>query len=296
MAPERMVFTETYKKRIQMSQLFNINLESYKTLANIQRIVLESDESNILLDFSKTEYIDAIYMAFIGGMRELSKSYNKKVSYRIQRNTKLYNYFKNSGLYEYFKHGESYISKNSIPFSEIHMEEESIVEYINRILSLAPINLSSKAESYLFTNIYEIFSNSSDHSEAQSGVYACGHWMPTKKQLEFSVYDTGIGIPTVIKKHIDSKMTSAEALRWALTTGNSTKQLNDGVPRGVGLPNLLDFIGLNNGSLYILSNDIYYSYENGNERFIPLGHSVIGTMISFIIISDNDHIYKLQEE
>lgn len=117
-----------------------------------------------------------------------------------------------------------------------------------------------------------------------------------QKQLVFSVYDTGIGIPTVIKNHIDLKMNSAEALRWALKTGNSTKQLNDGVPRGVGLPNLLDFISLNNGFLYILSNDVYYSYENGKEQFIPLSHSIVGTMISFIIISDSEHIYKLKEE
>lgn len=291
-----MIFTETHTKRLEMPSCFNINLKSYEALANIQRLVLDSEESKVLLDFTNTNYIDAIYMAFLGGLRELSKEYNKNLGYCVKQGTKLYNYFKSSGLYEYIKQGGSYANKNSIPFSEIHMEEESMVEYINKILDLAPITLSPKAESHLFTSIYEIFSNSSDHSEAQSGVFACGHWMPTKKQLVFSVYDTGIGIPTVIKNHIDLKMNSAEALRWALKTGNSTKQLNDGVPRGVGLPNLLDFISLNNGFLYILSNDVYYSYENGKEQFIPLSHSIVGTMISFIIISDSEHIYKLKEE
>lgn len=32
------------------------------------------------------------------------------------------------------------------------------------------------------------------------------------------------------------------------------------------------------------------------ENFIPLEHGIIGTMISFVIISDNTHIYKLKEE
>lgn len=280
-----------------MPSQLNVSSDSYKKLANIQHRILESEESKIILDFTETNYVDAIYMAFIGGLKVLSEKYSKQLIYRLRPQTKLYNYFKNSGFYEYVvKKEETYINKNSIPFSEIHMDEDYIVEYINRILSLAPITLSSKADEYLFTSIYEIFSNSSDHSESVNGVFACGHWMPQKKQLVFSVYDTGIGIPTVIRNHIDSHMTSADALKWALKINNSTKQLDDGVPRGVGLPNLLDFINSNNGSLYILSNDIYYSYENGSENFIPLEHGIVGTMVSFIIISDNTHIYKLKEE
>lgn len=280
-----------------MPSQLNVSSDSYKKLANIQHRILESEESKIILDFTETNYVDAIYMAFIGGLKVLSEKYSKQLIYRLRPQTKLYNYFKNSGFYEYVvKKEETYINKNSIPFSEIHMDEDYIVEYINRILDLAPITLSSKADEYLFTSIYEIFSNSSDHSESANGVFACGHWMPQKKQLVFSVYDTGIGIPTVIRNHIDSHMTSADALKWALKINNSTKQLDDGVPRGVGLPNLLDFINSNNGSLYILSNDIYYSYENGSENFIPLEHGIVGTMVSFVIISDNTHIYKLKEE
>ena len=48
--------------------------------------------------------------------------------------------------------------------------------------------------------------------------------------------------------------------------------------------------------LLILSNDIYYSFEKGVEKFTPLKHSIVGTMISFVIISDEKHIYKLKEE
>lgn len=144
-----MIFTETHTKRLEMPSCFNINLKSYEALANIQRLVLDSEESKVLLDFTNTNYIDAIYMAFLGGLRELSKEYNKNLGYCVKQGTKLYNYFKSSGLYEYIKQGGSYANKNSIPFSEIHMEEESMVEYINKILDLAPITLSPKAESHL---------------------------------------------------------------------------------------------------------------------------------------------------
>ena len=120
--------------------------------------------------------------------------------------------------------------------------------------------------------------------------------MQRKKKLAFSVYDMGIGIPGAIRKYKDASMSSEDALRWALKTGNSTKQLNDGVPRGIGLPNILDFINLNKGALYVLSNDIFYSYENGKEHFETFKYSIRGTMISLIIISDDEYIYELKEE
>ena len=124
-----MIFTETDEQILKMPSRLNITPKSYETLANIQHNVLESDSSKILLNFTETNYIDAIYMAFIGGLKVLSqKKYGKQVVYRLHKNTKLYRYFKNSGLYEYFKKGTSYINKNAIPFSEIHMEEDSMVE------------------------------------------------------------------------------------------------------------------------------------------------------------------------
>ena len=115
--------------------------------------------------------------------------------------------------------------------------------------------------------------------------------MPTKKQLVFSVYDTGIGIPALIKEQIDSSYSSERAINWALTRGNSTKQLDHGIPRGLGLSDLFDFIKLNNGALNIFTNDLYYRYDNNGERTLHLSFPIIGTLIGIIIIADYDHIY-----
>lgn len=104
-----------------MPSRLNVSSDSYKKLANIQHKILESEESKIILDFTETNYVDAIYMAFIGGLKVLSEKYSKQLIYRLRPRTKLYNYFKNSGFYEYVvKKEETYINKNSIPFSEIH--------------------------------------------------------------------------------------------------------------------------------------------------------------------------------
>ena len=281
------------EKIFEMPNSLGISHSAYNSLAQLQYNVLHCNERKVILDFRHTNYIDAIHMAFIGGLDSLCRIRNKRLIYRINNQSRLYTYIQRSGLYEYLvKPEHSYINNNAIPFSEIHMDEESIIDYINRILDLAPINLSPSAEGYLFKNIYEIFSNSSDHSEAISGVYACGHWMPQKKHLVFSVYDTGIGIPSLIKRKINPCLSSKEALKWALETGNSTKQLTDGTPRGIGLSDLLEFVGINEGALYIQSNDVYYSYENGSEQFITLSKPIIGTIIGIKIVSDYEHIYN----
>lgn len=281
---------------IKIPNRLNVSMQSYNILANLQHTILETDERKIILDFSNTVYVSALYMAFFGSLEVLCRKKNQKLVYRLRKDTELYHYFQSSGLYEFMRPRESFVDKNAIPFSLINMEEDSIMSYINRILDLAPVTLNPEARAFLFTNIYEIFSNSSEHSESDCGVFACGHWMQRKKKLAFSVYDMGIGIPGAIRKYKDASMSSEDALRWALKTGNSTKQLNDGVPRGIGLPNILDFINLNKGALYVLSNDIFYSYENGKEHFETFKYSIRGTMISLIIISDDEYIYELKEE
>lgn len=281
------------EKIFKMPNSLAISCSAYDSLAQLQYNILHCDERKIILDFSHTNFVNAIHMSFIGGLDSLCRIRNKQLIYRINNKSKLYTYIQRSGLYEYLvKPEHSYVNKDAIPFSEIHMDEDSIIDYIDRILKLAPINLSPSAEGYLFKNIYEIFSNASDHSNAIGGVFACGHWMPQQKHLVFSVYDTGIGIPCLINKKINPCLSSIEALKWALETGNSTKQLTDGIPRGIGLSDLLEFVGINEGSLYIQSNDVYYSYENGLEKCVTLSKPIIGTIIGIKIVSDYEHIYN----
>lgn len=279
------------EKIFQIPRL-NISDEAYLFLSKLQYQVLNSNKNHIILDFRDTGYVDAIYIAYLGGLKILCKEVNKNLLYRVDRKSKLYHYFQKSGLYEYFvKQEKTYVNGNAIPFSDIHMNEEYIMHYIDKILELAPVTLLPRAEEYLFKNIYEIFSNSSEHSLAKYGVYACGHWMPKKNILVFSVYDTGIGISQLIKEKVDSNFTSQQALMWALEKGHSTKQFNDGIPRGLGLSGLLEFIELNEGQVYILSNDVCYSYNKGKKNILKLDETVVGTMISFVIIADNEYVY-----
>ena len=80
--------------------------------------------------------------------------------------------------------------------------------------------------------------------------------------------------------------------------GNSTTQLDNGIPRGMGLYYLKDFICANKGSLRILSNDIYYEYKYGgiSESFKVIDAPIHGTLITVKVLPDSLNLYCLQGE
>lgn len=279
------------EKIITMPLNLSYNYDNYNYLAHLQDQIYTCSEDKIILDFSQCRFSHAVFTAFIGSLSVWAMHQNKKLIYRTSKKSRLNKYFRRSGLYNYLT-GDSvkYTNGNAIPFQEINIENDEIIDYIDNILSLAPVKLSEKAEELLFKNIYEIFINSVEHSQAEHGIYACGHWMPNIKELAFSVYDTGIGIPFLIKQKVNPDFSSKDAMKWSLAPGNSTKQLIKGIPRGLGLSDLKKFIGLNGGSFNIVSNDIYYNF-NKYETYKTITHPILGTIISFIIKNDNSHTY-----
>jgi hypothetical protein len=259
-------------------------------LSKVQNSIIDANESHIILDMSNCNFLHAIFTSYLGSMAYIGRFFGKSITYRTNRGSKLNAYLKDSGLYNHFiANADTGKNPNAIPFSSISLDEDFIIDYIGNILDLAPISLTDQAHEVLFKNIYEIFNNAVDHARSSMGVFACGHWMPTKKHLAFSVYDTGIGIPSLVKEKINTISSSEEALQWALGRGNSTKQLMLGTPRGLGLSDLHSFIKLNDGALNIFSNDIYYQYRR-NEIIQSIPSHSIGTLIGITIIADYDHI------
>lgn len=281
-------------KIITMPPTLNINKDAYQFLGKLQYDIYSCEEPSIVLDFTPCTFSHAAFTAYFGALRSLAQKWEKTVNFKTTDGN-LQRYFLNSGLYDHITSSTiKHANKNSIPFTQVNLDDDSLVDYIGNILDLAPITLSEKCRDLLFKNIYEIFTNAVEHSNSQFGVFACGHWMPTKKKLVFSVCDTGLGIPRTIKR-TNSTFSSNQALLWALKRGNSTKQLSDGVPRGLGLSDLKDFIKLNNGDLNIFTNDIYYNCST-EETTTSLRYDILGTLITLTITADYNHVYILKEE
>lgn len=283
------------EKIITVPTRLNIDTSSYHFLAKLQYDIYACHETSIILSFDNCIFTHAAFTAYFGALKTVAQKWGKDVSIFSENNSKILNYFKKSGLYEYYSMTtDSYTNQNAIPFNKVNLDDRNIINYIDNIINLAPIKLSDACRDLLFKNVYEIFSNATEHSKSSCGVFACGHWMPNKKKLIFSVCDTGTGIPRLVKQQYSS-ITSIEAINWALQRGNSTKQLTDGVPRGLGMADLKDFTGLNNGALIIFSNDVYYNCSKENEK-IQLPYDIVGTLITLIITADDEHIYILKEE
>ncbi len=280
-------------KTIKFPRTLNNVDSSYSFLAELQSSVINSKEDIIVFDMTSCDFYHAMFTSFLGTLLRIAHSFNKKATICTTVDSKVETYLKRSGLYSYVT-GDStdYTNRNSIPFRKISSNnEEAVINYVELILKRAPIKLTEQAHELLFKNIYEIFSNAEEHSRQDMGVFSCGHWMYQKRQLVFSLYDTGIGIPSLVKEKIETISTSKDALQWALQKGNSTKQLLEGVPRGLGLSDFLSFIKLNNGELIIFSNDLCFRYNKGTSHYFTIEKPIIGTFIGIIIVADEDHIY-----
>lgn len=267
---------------------------AFSFLSELQCHMIHCKEDTIILDFRKCKFSHAVFTSFIGALTEIGKAFQKQVRYRFKVDSRIYSYFKKSGMYDYMVNEGKHIhtNQNALPFWKVKMDEELLMSYIDSIIDLSKIRIIDKARQQLFRNFYELFVNARDHSDEKYGVYSCGHWMPRQKCLIFSIYDTGIGIPQLVKNRVDSNLSDIEALEWAMVGGNSTRQLEKGVPRGLGLSDLKKFVELNNGRLSILSNGVFYDYghraKNNTEQF---EYANMGTLICVTIYQDSEHVY-----
>lgn len=276
----------------------NLKQDFFYAMSTLYNGICNSSHDTIIFDFKECKFINPAFISYLGGLKVYFGSKGKTITFSTSNENKAINRFLiSSGIRGYFDNNFSkgYASSNAIPFKRIDMLDESaILDYIGNITNLAPINLSKRAKQQIFQNIYEIFNNAIEHSEHTEGVFSSGYWLPNKKELVFSIYDTGIGISQKIR-NLYPMMSSLEAFNWAMQSGNSTKQLDLGVPRGLGLHTLKQFIFLNKGALHIYSNDIYYTYTNAEHTGV-LPFSTVGTLVAIKINADYEHLYKMKGE
>ena len=276
----------------------NLDFTGYKYMSNLFSYICNCYDNYITLDFSDVKYFDAGFVAFLGGMYDYFKSCGKYICLLPPNDNRAYKYFFDSGLLTYINQTGVPSNQNAIPLGNFKCVDYNVTNvYTNKFIDLAPITLSSGAKGHISSNLIELFTNAIDHSESSLGCYACGHWMPQHNTLVFSIYDSGIGIPNKIKR-IYPNYSSKDAINWAFGKGNSTIQLENCVPRGLGLYYLKDFIFANKGSLRILSNNIYYEYKDGgdSESFKVIDAPIHGTLITVKVVPDSINLYCLQGE
>lgn len=141
-------------------------------------------------------------------------------------------------------------------------------------------------------SLLELFKNVSDHTTSEH-VFTCGQYFPLSYMLYFTIVDTGETISyNVNRYHSEHSLTVPDhPLKWALESGNSTSHSQK--PRGIGLSLIQDFVELNHGAFYILSDTETFEINKDKHRFKTLAYPFPGTIVTVGFNLHDNALYYL---
>ncbi len=144
--------------------------------------------------------------------------------------------------------------------------------------------------------IFEIFSNAVLHSATALGIFSCGQFYPKQEKLCLTLADLGVGIRRNVENCTGLHLSSEEAIDWATQENNTTKPRREGVPGGLGLKLLGEFIALNEGCIRIVSDDGYWQKKKSDIFTAKLSRPFPGTVVSLEINTADTRSYGLASE
>jgi len=203
---------------------------------------------------------------------------------------------KNSFLVDFGINVEADLNHTTMQYNRFEPEEEKIFPaYIEKHFQGKGIPKMSEALTSRFREgILELFSNSVLHSETKFGIYVCGQYFPTRKRLDFSIADMGVGIRYNVKTKKGLDLEAHNAIAWAMEGNNTTK--TGSIPGGLGLKLIRDFIELNGGRIQIISDSGYWETQKGVHSAIRFTAPFPGTLVNIEINTSDKASYRLATE
>ena len=282
--------------------ILKTNSEGYEFLAGMMTNILGNvdEDKRLLSDFSQCAEIDGNLSAVIGSVLDkVSSSFhrilvspprNNSVKKILARNHFLrfwnvetniadkenyveYNRFKNDISANEFKKyiQEGLINKQRFP-QHTDLAGEKIVE-----------------------SIFEIYANAIMHGKTEY-VHSCGEYMTDRHVLEMTIVDCGQTIPGNVKEFFDKTnqkgIGDCDAIDWAFVSGNTTK-LQTG---GLGLAIIKEFIGLNEGSIQVVSGRGFIEYRGTSVERYLLSSPFPGTVVNMKFNFDDNKKYYMKSE
>ncbi|NOS87789.1 MAG: ATP-binding protein [Methylococcaceae bacterium] len=272
------------------------NQEGFTQLARLKSIIIHSTDNEIVLNFSRCGFFDANMAASLKAVLAIAASKSKKVSINELRPGIERVLRKNHFLTEYGFNPLPDTYQTTLPYRCFQTSDSrDFNQYLKIHLSGKNIpKMSQKLNKKFRESIFEIFENCATHSHSTQGIFVCGQYYPQKCRLDLTVSDTGVGIRTNVRRILDNKTSSVDAICWALIEGNTTRTGNQ--PGGFGLALLQNFIEHNKGKIQIVSRHGYYEFSNGHNKFEKLEADFPGTTINLEINTNDDNNYCLSSE
>ena len=146
-------------------------------------------------------------------------------------------------------------------------------------------------------SIFEIYINSITHGGC-TNVYCCGEYISKSipETLDMTIVNLGTTIEDNVNRHMlklnKEQLSSCECIEWAITQGNTTKN----VPGGLGFTIICNFIYKNQGKLQIISSDAYWEFCHEGSKSVKMNNKFPGTIVNMEINIDDDTVYYAGEE
>lgn len=284
-----------------MSILLKSNIdhdaESFDSLAALYNHTKEIVFDEIIIDMRETEWFAADMCAVFGAiLHSLGNRLNEakliNINPAVEEILSKNGFLSHYGVEQIPDEWHTTISYKRFDITdERHFANYIDSEFINRseIPEMSDILLKKFRES-----IFEIYSNAVLHSQTDMGVFSCGQFFPKQERLIFTVADLGVGIRTNINNYTDQELSAEEAIIWATKEGNSTKP--NGLPGGLGLKLLRDFIDLNGGRILIVSDTGYWQSKYSEVQTKSIEYPFPGTVVSVEINTADLNTYTLETE
>lgn len=276
-----------------LSNIHN-DLDGYNQLVKLY----EEHKDDIFekIDIELQVWFDANLSALLGGILDKIKNDGlNDINFTYIKND-IQTILQKNGFLSFYGYPKVYDTNHTtIEYKKL---KPSDTRYFNQyledeLLSRAEFpNMSEAVHDKINESIQEMFINATMHSETDF-IYTCGQFFPKDSRLNFTIVDTGIGFAKRIKKDFDMKVSSSDAIKWAMVEGHTTKQ---NVSGGLGLALLKEFITLNKGKIQIISGDGFYELHDNNEKIQKLDSYYDGSIISMTFKTDDSKTYRFASE
>lgn len=271
----------------------NARLQDFSWLFTTWHQVATTDK-HVRFDFTECHFLRPNAVAFLGGLARLVEHAGRNAEFAWPTITdEVFLALKKNDFAEAFGFPRYPRDGASVPFKEYRRKEKDAIcqQLIEKWIGAGFVNVSQDLQGAIVGNVWEIFENAFEHSNSQVGVFSCGQFFPTLRELELAIIDFGVGIPHNVQEfNGDSHLSPQDCMRWAFQEGTSTKA--DSVGRGMGLDILKEFVKTNAGKLEVFSHGGYTLIEPDREAYMSRSNYFDGTLV-YIRLKSDENFYQL---
>ncbi len=270
--------------------------EGFSSLIQLHTQIGEVAGQKIDIEMNQCDWIDANMCAPLGAIlykasRKLNRVALSNIAERVEKILS-----KNGFLSHYGQEIIADTYETTVEYQRFEPKDDRYFsDYIEkRLIGKGIPSMSLGLLKKFRESIFEIFSNAVIHAETKQGIFSCGQFFPKKHRFNFSIADLGIGIRQNVQQKAHLILSAEKAIVWAMEGRNTTKK--GGIPGGLGLKLLQDFISMNHVRIQMISDSGYWKLSDGKAITKTFSNPFPGTVVNIEINTADTASYCLTSE